>query len=344
MRIVFRTDGNATIGAGHVMRMLSVAIAARKANCECIFVTADESYSDIISKNNGFDICILDTDYSDMDKETDKLEIVLNEIEPDILIVDSYYVTYEYLSRLHKKYFLVYVDDMNSFSYPVDVLINYNIGSMDIDYYNEKTGEKPLLILDSEYVPLREEFQHNHIIDINENVSNIFFSAGGADPERIALRFVKEVINNDKLKIYDFHLVLGKFEPDIDEIKEISKMNENIHVYQNVGRMSDVILRCDLAISAAGSTLYELCACGVPTITYILADNQIYGAMTFEKREVMVNAGDDRKSENLLADICRYISILSEDFSKRIKMQRNALDCVDGQGASRIVSKLIGRK
>lgn len=33
--------------------------------------------------------------------------------------------------------------------------------------------------------------------------------------------------------------------------------------------------KCDVAISACGSTLYELAVCGVPTIGIIIADNQI---------------------------------------------------------------------
>lgn len=39
-------------------------------------------------------------------------------------------------------------------------------------------------------------------------------------------------------------------------------------------KMSELMQQCDMAVSAAGSTLYELCACGMPTITYVLADNQ----------------------------------------------------------------------
>ncbi|MCR5796546.1 MAG: hypothetical protein K6G63_01315 [Eubacterium sp.] len=43
--------------------------------------------------------------------------------------------------------------------------------------------------------------------------------------------------------------------------------------------------KCDIAISAAGSTLYELCACGVPTITYTTADNQIKAEKFLAKKK-----------------------------------------------------------
>ncbi len=38
--------------------------------------------------------------------------------------------------------------------------------------------------------------------------------------------------------------------------------------------MKNLMINNDLAISAGGNTLYELCACGIPTIAIIIADNQ----------------------------------------------------------------------
>lgn len=47
----------------------------------------------------------------------------------------------------------------------------------------------------------------------------------------------------------------------------------------------------DICISAARTTLYEICACGVPLITYSLADNQIFGAKAFENLGLGINIG-----------------------------------------------------
>ena len=34
----------------------------------------------------------------------------------------------------------------------------------------------------------------------------------------------------------------------------------------NIKNMAEIMLNNDLAISAGGNTLYELCVCGIPTI------------------------------------------------------------------------------
>ncbi|NLV76359.1 MAG: UDP-2,4-diacetamido-2,4,6-trideoxy-beta-L-altropyranose hydrolase, partial [Tissierellia bacterium] len=49
----------------------------------------------------------------------------------------------------------------------------------------------------------------------------------------------------------------------------------NVKFYMNVKNMKNLMINNDLAISAGGNTLYELCACGIPTIAIIIADNQL---------------------------------------------------------------------
>ena len=81
--------------------------------------------------------------------------------------------------------------------------------------------------------------------------------------------------------------------------------------------MRALILSMDICVSAAGSTLYEICACGVPLITYILADNQIPGAGTFEKSGLAVNCGD------------------------RVEVGKRMQEMIDGYGAERLVRQLM---
>lgn len=340
-KVLFRVDGNSQIGAGHIMRCLSIGIAARTIGIECCYITADDCFLEVLKSNN-FRVCVLNSDYSKMDAEWFALKEVLIKESPDALIVDSYYVTSNYLRDIQKYTKLIYIDDVMAFAYPVDILVNYNIYGNRLDYlklYNKQNV--PQLLLGSQFVPLREEFQEEDPIKIKDEVKNVLFSAGGADPERIAIRFVKKIISDRRLDEMKFHIVMGNFEPDREELEKISETHNNICTYSNVKRMSDLMKKCDIAVSAAGSTLYELCACGVPTITYILADNQEKGAKTFADLGIMVNAGDERKNINLLTKIVDEIILLSNNYLKREEMQINARCCVDGKGAKRIAEILV---
>ena len=128
--IVFRVDGNKNIGLGHVMRCLSIAVEFRNKGKECYFLIADNSCYDII-KAYDFSIEILHTDYVNMEEELTMTSLVLEKLSPEKVIIDSYFVTEHYLGTLRKKYCLVYIDDLASFAYPVDQLINYNIYGKD---------------------------------------------------------------------------------------------------------------------------------------------------------------------------------------------------------------------
>ena len=104
--------------------------------------------------------------------------------------------------------------------------------------------------------------------------------------------------------------------------------------------MAGLLTRMDMAVSAAGTTLYELCACSVPTISYSFADNQIPGAVAFDRAGVIPYAGDLRKDSRApLVDIRKYITSLDDE---RALAQASAMhSLIDGHGSERIAKELI---
>ena len=95
-----------------------------------------------------------------------------------------------------------------------------------------------------------------------------------------------------------FHFLIGAMNQDKKEIEKLAEGMSNAVLHYNVSDMKSLICSCDIAVSAAGSTLYEICACGVPLITYVLADNQYEGAKAFEEKGLALNCGDIRNMDN----------------------------------------------
>lgn len=329
--IVIRADANKEIGMGHIMRCLSIADAASSLGREIMFVLADNSVKKLVNQR-GYDAVILNSDYRIMDEEL--IAWPNNEIE--CIIVDSYYVTTGYLYALRKVAMVVYIDDLAAFSYPVDCLINYNAYSLEIDYQSLYDSNPPKLILGPKYAPLRKMFIGIKKRYQNIKITDVLVSTGGTDPCHIALSIVES-----KPKGFTFHILLGAMNADKATIKKLSNDMENIIIHENESDMRSLILSCDIAVSAAGSTLYEICACGVPVITYIMADNQISGANAFEKMGLAVNIGDMRREKEVAKRVIHAVKDLDNDYNRRIKIGQRMQNLVDGFGAERIVKEVL---
>jgi len=112
--------------------------------------------------------------------------------------------------------------------------------------------------------------------------------------------------------------------------------------------MKSLICSMDLIISAAGSTLYEICACGVPLITFVTADNQIRGAEAFSSLGLAVNIGDLREPESIKRGAVISGTLDSQAIEKmitatysltteaRVKMSKRQRAIIDGHGAERL--------
>lgn len=346
--VFFRADGNSNIGSGHIIRCLSIAGGVQQCPSmdEVLFLTADNGFSGAIHLA-GITNHILHSDYRDLMPEIHQMQDLIMQYRPVAVFIDSYYVTYSYLRALWEVCrsvgsLLIYIDDLLAFAYPCDILINYSIygaGKLS-DYknlYEHADLKAPRFLLGLDYTPLREEFQELPVRIIREAAADILVSTGGSDSLHITLQLLKKIISQGFP--YTFHVVIGSMNIDVDEIKLlVSKTgSRNILLYQNVTEMAKLMQTCDLAISAAGSTLYELCVTQTPTITYTFADNQIANAEKFKVDRIMEYAGDFRfNGPEMLDYIVDTVKTLMPDVNTRGVMAERMRNIVDGKGTARI--------
>lgn len=330
--ILIRADANEKIGSGHIMRCLSIAHAFVTCGHRVLFVTADHKGDNLINRAGFSSIC-LNSEYTDLEHEP-IVEVFAN-FHPSLVLVDSYYVTNKYFRSLSTYTKIAYMDDTKEDIWDVDCIINYNIYGAALDYTLYKSTRTKLL-LGPLYAPLRPEFQgiFQHPI---KHVTDVMVSTGGADPEKITERLINGLCS--KLKKVRFHFVIGVLNPRIEVIKTIATDNIVLHIDEN--NMSGLMRTSDIAISAAGSTLYELCACGTPTITYSLADNQRTATEEFAKQGIMISVGDCRDNQDIIEDIGRNLHRLIDDEKGRKIMSTKMHSLIDGHGAERLSESLL---
>lgn len=347
--LLIRADANKKIGLGHVMRCLTIAEAAEKTGMKTLFLIADDSAEELL-KERGQAYCILHTDFADMESELSVLfeTVALNKsVSETVLLVDSYQITETYMQELKKwlsgqNIRLALMEDYGDVPYQVDVLINYNIYGVDFDYENNA----PETLLGCRYMPLRQPFVQQKY-EIRKQVKQLLITTGGSDSYRIGVQLVKQLLEKCFLENEEciVHVVCGKFSESREELLEMAQQKKNIIVHTDVKEMWELMAKCDLAISAAGTTLYELCAIGVPTICFSFADNQILPGTAFAKYTPMYYAGDYEKDKEAMftailekvREMCNMPETERRNVSNRLK------EIVDGKGAERIVAGLLGQ-
>lgn len=335
-KIAIRADGGKNIGLGHIMRSVSLAKELNKTN-EILFICR-ESNNDILKyeagikkiKENGFKV--VNINETSIIEEITKVQ---QEENVDCLITDSYDVDENYFDAIKNIFKCTgYIDDINICRLNVDFILNQNINAKDIKY-NTEPNNNTKLFLGPQFCLLRDEFRKKQNKNVKEKVNDILITVGGMDKDFNTLKIVDLTKKHNKT----LHVVIGgAFEDKLIKKLEISAGEfSNIKLYRNAN-MSELMMKCDLAISASGSTLYELCAMQVPTIGIVVAENQKDIGKTLNDMEVIVGTNDMvYKDLNKLDNIIRKAI---NDKEQRMQLIKNQKSLVNTKGVE-ILAKEI---
>lgn len=336
LKIVFRVDGGSEIGMGHVMRCLALANSFSK-NINVSFIIKFQEKVINLLEERGYKIKILNSTIC-YKKEIKEVKNIMKSEKVDILITDAYHIDQNYLSEVKKNVKkLVSISLTDSFAYPSDIVVDGEIYATKLNY--QSVDSSSVFLLGTDYVLLREEFQNLPKREIDENIDVIMVTVGGGDPLNLTPKIVQAL---EKIKKYNFKvkIVIGPAFNNLTEIlKKVTKTNLEISLYFNTKKMSQLMLKSDLAISAGGSTLYELAATGTPAVVVLQSKDQLLGAKCLEKEETIINLGFGDKIEN--RKLIKTVLNLIDDFEKRKKMSQMGQRLVDGKGVLRVKKKIL---
>lgn len=329
--ILIRADGNAGIGAGHLMRCLTIAEALEN-KAQVGFVCADRDSAEL-AMSKGFDAYVLGTDYKHMELELPLWEPLFDgNLRNRKILVDSYYVTNVYLEGLQTYGQVILLDDMCKRPWNVDKLINYNAFATIEMYDSLNSPYKTQYYVGGRYIPIRKEFCGKDY-QPKEHAENILITTGGGDCDNIA----GQILDNIRDTSCTFHVVTGRFNPHYDELLKRSKEYGNVQVYHDVKNMAELMARCDLAVTAGGTTIYELSALGVPFVCFSYAENQEKLTEYIRDRQIAGYGGAYHKDAcGTLEGIAKQINELKKNSALRKEYSEKERKLVDGEGAKRI--------
>ncbi len=251
-------------------------------------------------------------------------------------IIDSYIAPkdlYESICAKSKK--CLFIDDINRIAYPPGVIVNPSLDSQKIKY-TKLPGQVYLLGID--YIILRKEFQLTYKRVVKNNVGDVLVTLGGSDILNLTPQILT-LLDKPKYSHIQKHVVLGKGYDNFEDIKY--RMSSSIAFYRNIDayEMQQLMTKCDLAITAAGQTIYELMATELPFVCVKVADNQennIKGLLENHIIETYINAISNPISSELAFHIDRLCK-----FHERLKFIENINNNFNAKGAKNIVKELL---
>lgn len=365
--IYIRADGNPHIASGHLMRCLSIAMACGQLGMSIHFLVSDEESLSLLKELSGFSDSennyafsqLQTASYNHLEQELPEVSGFLSAHKHDtnvisdgtaganpkpVYFLDSYYVTPNYLDALRPYAKIVYLDDLRLFDYSVDLLVNYDvIPDSAMASYKASYQNAGRLLLGAAYTPLRPQFQDRQIA-IKNQVKNILIATGGSDPCHFCLAFLRHLESRSLTDLFlssgiILHMVIGNLNTDGNLLHKYADAFPFLELHEKISDMASLMLRCDLAISAAGTTLYELCALGIPSVSFTIADNQLTAASAFEAVGAVPCAGDFRGNpKKVLFHIIHFLE--GSSYEKRKNTHKVMRGLVDGLGAMRIAQAL----
>lgn len=337
-----RTDANEIIGTGHVMRCLSIAEEFYDRGEDVTFIIADTRSQNMILERGFKTICLYSI-WNELDGEVNALVRVIQEKQVSLLLIDSYFVTEYYLKTISQYTKIAYIDDINRFIYPVDLLVNYNIYAETLDYqlrYSE-AGINARFALGCHYAPLRKEF-FSVKRETRKKASSILITSGGSDNYDVTGHLLQAIYEQNWFNRFDYYVILGRFNKNRSRLMREWKKFKNIHFLVDIKNIVDYMKGCDIAITAGGVTTYELCACGTPSIMYTLADNQLNIARSVSELRLIPWVGDIRRDmSGCIRKILNYIEQYDKDVDFLIQISKKMQSIVDGKGRKRLVDCLL---
>ena len=332
--VLFRADANVAMGTGHAMRCLALAQAWQDSGGRCVFAMTEQTPA-ITSRlwENKIEIESVRTTGGTADDAAQTATIAAQH-GADWIVVDGYQFGSAYQAALKTAGLRVLLLDDNgqAASYTADVVLNQNLHAAGKIY--AQRGPNTQLLLGPRYALLRREFRawRNWRREHPARARKILITMGGSDPDNVTARVIDAV---NSLADVEAVVLVGGSNPHLAAIEEkIGGGNSSVRLVVDAQNVGEWMAWADVAISGAGTTFWEMCFLGLPSVLLVLAENQEGVAATAQEMNIAWNLGWHSKIEASV--LYGKIKELLDSVEIRKTQSDNGRKLVDGRGAERV--------
>lgn len=345
--LIIRCDGSPEIGLGHVMRCCSLALMMQQSGCSIHFVMQERATDgQNVAKKMGFSVTSI---YEPTQCHTDTLSpedltqtiALATDLGVNTVLIDHYGATCTYFQKLKEQGFgLAVIDDVaNRDLTPVDWLLNQNLNASRLAY---RIQPSCIQLFGPHYALLRPQFTSTHHPIPRTFLADsrrILVTLGGSDMGALGIQILESLdMISETLNVRCIVRSTEMFRAELRKVVTASK--HHIQILTNVTDMVGHMRWADLAVTAGGSTCWELCCVGTPMVILVNSEDQSLIANALANSGCAYNLGWWQQTNSSLK-LRLLVDELLNNLEHRIQMSLAAQALVDGLGAKRVAVSLM---
>ena len=331
--ILFVVDAGPAVGGGHVLRSLTLATAleGQGANCRFIAPPAVAAILTAFAPSMG--------QVTAASSQAGDLADAIAPERFDAVVFDHYGLAESDHRAMGQDKPALVIDDLADRPLGADLVLDSGPARRDVDY-NGLISDDTRLLLGPQYAPVRPEFaalRDQALAWRGEPVGRVLVSLGLTDLDGITGRVVERL--RPKVSDVGIDIVLGADAPSLASLTKIARRDTRILLHVDTPHMARLTAEADVAIGAAGSSAWERCTLGLPTLMLVVAENQRAAANSLAEREAALVVDADATDFDALFD--RALTRLTTDAGLRRQLAAASAAICDGQGAPRVAEAFL---
>ena len=342
--IFIRVDASVRSGSGHVMRCLTLANELTAKGCEVRFISRvlPGNLCDYIEELD-FSVSRLSDSLSDKQDAEATVKIVRSyALNGGFVIVDSYRLSLPWQKHIKAAgNQLMVLDDLADRKHYCDILLNQNYRSGLHDRYPDLVPLSATLLLGAHYALIRKEFSEFREASIERRKSpkkkNILVFMGGSDPDNDTGKVLIGFLRSKIIESIKINVVIGVGNPNKKELEVLCGGHKNIVLHIQTAHMVKLMVEADFAIMAGGTTTWERCVLGLPSLVVVQSEDQLPSTIALDRMGAHKCLG---YASDISSD--KYLESFSKvTHSDLLAMSEVSKDICDGNGAARVSEQII---
>lgn len=345
MRIAFCCNAGQGIGGGHAYRCLALADMLASYDCSCVFLVTPETVKTVTGLSR-HSIILMSRRY-----DRDEIEVLCDEAEKSMygdkmswLVCDSYELDAKFeVAARHWTDNILVLDDMADRPHECDVLVNAGPGRQKADF-RELTSKATEILTGPEYAILRPEFPCARDVSLKRrkresSIKRVFVNFGALDGKNMSPIVLQALANIDHEISVD--VVLGRGAKNRNEVCSIAAQADlDVTVHVDPENIELILTSADIALGAAGSSIWERSCLGVPSVLITTAEDQKYTANQLCSSGAAVYAGDWETIS--VEQVSKSWLEATSEIQKISEMSELSSSLCDGLGLNRIRDRMLG--